>query len=83
MHSMNRYIFATPFFILFLSEIVNGCTIKLRHFYLLFLGLSVFWLMFGSYLHILSILKFMGISFYAAAFIWVLSREKPKLADGS
>jgi hypothetical protein len=54
----HRYIFATPFFFIFLNYFTSQFKYKNYHFILILILSNAFWLMFGSYTHIQHLLLF-------------------------
>lgn len=63
--SLNRFVFATPFFILVLHAWLrykNALTSK--HMILLFIGIVAFWFLFNAHVHIQVLLKFVAVSCY-------------------
>lgn len=63
--SLNRFVFATPFIIIILNYWINlEFHLKLKHLLSIFGLVLLFWLFFGSYVHIQSFLKFTLLSLY-------------------
>lgn len=54
----HRYILVSPFFFIFLQYITNNKSYKLLHFTYVLIAANIFWLAFGSYLHIQELLFF-------------------------
>lgn len=57
-NSLNRYTFATPFFIIAFNSLLNYKLWSPKNLLWLFLISSSFWLLFASYVHIQTLLKF-------------------------
>jgi hypothetical protein len=62
--SLNRFVFATPFFLLAAHYFIRHQAFSLRHVIYVFFGVSLFWLLFGSYVHIQALLKFEALTLY-------------------
>jgi len=62
--SLNRFIFASPYFIVCFFFFLKTENFKLKNIYLLFIGLSLYWLLFASYVHIQTIAKYELISLF-------------------
>jgi hypothetical protein len=56
--SLNRFVFATPFFTLAFLYFLRNVRLQGKQIAYLFIGLSAFWLLFGSYVHIQAFLKY-------------------------
>jgi len=63
--SLNRFVFATPFIIVVMNYWINkGLLFNSKQLLLIFWLIFFFWFLFGSYVHIQQILKFMLLSLY-------------------
>jgi hypothetical protein len=61
--SLNRFVLATPFVIIALSYWINSeYRLKRNHLYYVIFLTTAYFLAFGSYVHILVLLKFLGLS---------------------
>jgi hypothetical protein len=56
--SLNRFVFATPFYFVFFNHFLKNRTWSNKDIVVLFLVISLYWLLFGSYVHIQALLKF-------------------------
>jgi hypothetical protein len=56
--SLNRFIYASPYFILCFLYFFKNEKIKIPKGYVLFILFSLFWLLFGSYVHIQTLAKY-------------------------
>ncbi|MFH1005731.1 MAG: hypothetical protein V1781_09630 [Bacteroidota bacterium] len=74
--SLNRFVYATPFFMICLYYFLKNIRFNLRQGLLVFFFLSVFWLLFGSYEHIQTFLKFEGLTLYIILFLLLSSEKK-------
>lgn len=73
--SLNRLVMATPFFIVLIHHYFNlKLRLNWRIYLLVFAFSSLFWLLFESYVHIQTLIKFMGLS----AFLMLLLGMKSK-----
>lgn len=68
--SLNRFVFATPFFFVAFSELIKKQWTA-KQYIIIFLLLNVFWLMFGSYVHIQETLKYLALSFFLLLFLFI------------
>lgn len=73
--SLNRFVFATPFFFVAFSELINQKWIT-KQYLLIFLLLNVFWLLFGSYVHIQETLKYLVLSLFLMLFLFISHPNK-------
>jgi hypothetical protein len=74
--SLNRFVFATPFFIVALVYYLrSNFQISWKKIGIAFISLTVFWLLFESYVHILTMVKFAAVSLL---FCLVLLLKHPK-----
>lgn len=63
--SLNRFVFATPFFLLVLHAWLNYKKVfSVKQLILIFVGILLFWFLFGSQVHIQAFLKFVALSCY-------------------
>lgn len=63
--SLNRFVFATPFFILVLHAWLRyNKAFSTKHMILLFVGIIAFWFLFNAHVHIQVLLKFVAVSCY-------------------
>lgn len=63
--SLNRFIFATPFIIVAFNFWMKlPLQLRWKHLYYIFGTITLFWLLFGSYGHLQTMLKFSMVSFY-------------------
>ncbi len=68
--SLNRFIFATPFILIAVNFFLKSdFIISYKHLLILFFIMLLFWLMFGSYVHIQAFLKYVLISVYMLLFL--------------
>jgi hypothetical protein len=73
--SLNRFIFATPFIIVaFNFWIKSDFCITKKQLFSIFGLIFIFWLLFGSYVHIQLMLKYLLVTFYAIL-IFVMKSE--------
>jgi hypothetical protein len=73
--SMNRYVIATPFFFIALSAFINS-HFKWKELLYIFILLNLFWLLFGSYVHIDEVLLFGALSLYIVLFLLTSHQNK-------
>ncbi len=73
--SLNRFVFATPFFFVAISCLLKK-TWEAREYVLIFIGINAFWLLFGSYVHIQEVLKYFVLSIYMIFFLFISHRNK-------
>ena len=64
LNSLNRYLFCSVFFIIALNEILTRKIFSTRNALILFFLSGLCWLIFGSYVHIQTTLKFMLLTVY-------------------
>jgi hypothetical protein len=74
--SLNRFVFATPFFTLAFLYFLRNVRLKAKQLVYLFLGLSIFWLLFGSYVHIQANMKYELLSAFLLLPFLVYSESK-------
>ncbi len=79
--SLNRYIFATPFYLIFLLSFENR-SFPTRHAFVGFFLLTLYWLAFGSYAHISILLGYLLLSVFLASFL-LLNNPSQKIARTS
>jgi hypothetical protein len=81
--SLNRFVFATPFIIVALNYwITQQFDLKIKKLLLIFGLIFIFWLLFGSYVHIQQIMKYGLLSLYAIL-IFALKSDKAIIAKYS
>ena len=77
--SLNRFIYASPYFILCFFCFLKTENFKIRSVYLLFFGFSLYWLLFGSYVHIQTFGKYELLAlFILLPFLLIVSNNKVK-----
>lgn len=77
--SLNRFIFATPFIIVAFNFWINQkFKLSIRHLINIFGFILLFWLLFGSYTHIQTFLKFLLLSMYVFL-IFTIKSDKIQL----
>lgn len=75
--SLNRFVFAAPFIIVVFHNWINqDIQLKFKTLLLIFALVSVFWLLFGAYVHIQQIIKFTLLSMYALLLFAVRSENQ-------
>ena len=63
--SLNRFVFATPFFLVLVRHYLKeDMVLKLKHYVYFFLAIFIFWLLFASYVHITFLLKFLLLTIF-------------------
>lgn len=73
--SLNRFVFATPFFFIAFSVLLKyKCTLK--EYILIFLLLNAFWLLFGSYVHIQQVLRYLLLTIYLICIVLITNPKK-------
>lgn len=70
-----RYTFMNPFFYVFLHYFTNSVQYTWKNYLLVFLLANIVWLSFGSYLHILYFLYFMGNTILIFLFMLLSNRK--------
>jgi len=81
--SLNRFILASPFIIVALDFwFRQQVRLRTRHLVMGFFLIYAFWLLFGSYTHILSMLRFFLVSLYLVPLLAIRSGNE-KVAKGS
>jgi hypothetical protein len=75
MFSLNRFVFATPFFFIALSLLLKR-TWQIKEYMLLFFGFNAFWLLFGSYVHILQVLSYLLLTLFLMSFLLISHPKK-------
>jgi hypothetical protein len=81
LHSLNRYIFSTPFYFIFILELEKH-NFTIRKMIYAFLMLLLYWLLFGSYLHITTLFYYLVLSAFLTGFLLMYSPVK-KIAKWS
>ncbi len=75
--SLNRFVFATPFVLVLIDHAIKTTNpIDLKRHVQLFVILLAYFLLFGSYVHIQTFLKFAGLSIYLLLFLQVLTDQR-------
>lgn len=74
--SLNRFVFATPFFLVFFLSFLPKINLTLKQLLFCFLALSIFWFWFESYVHIQNILKFEALTLFLLAFFLINNKNK-------
>ncbi len=78
--SLNRYVFAVPFFIVALHYYLQwDRRFSHKHVLIFFLAVFVYWFLFRSFVHIATLLLFTAVTFYACLFV-IMKSQRPKLA---
>jgi hypothetical protein len=76
--SLNRFVFATPFFLIVLHAWLNYKKVfSTQQMVLLFVGIIAFWFLFNAHVHIQVLLKFIAVSFYFFL-LFLVKTEHPK-----
>jgi hypothetical protein len=74
--SLNRFVFAVPFIIVVLHYWINQkFTFSVKQLLYIYAGIFLFWLLFGSYVHILITIKYLLISLYVVM-LFVIKSDK-------
>lgn len=73
--SLNRFVFATPFFFVALSAFLKK-TWTTKEYLLIFFLLNAFWLLFGSYVHIQAFLAYFSLSIFLMLFLFISHHNK-------
>lgn len=73
--SLNRFVFATPFFFLAFSEFKKKKWTTKQYLLILIL-INAFWLLFGSYVHIQEVLKYFALSVFIMFFLFLNHSNK-------
>ncbi len=83
LYSLNRFIFAVPFAIIVLHHWINlELKLKRKHLLLILLAITCYWLMFGSYVHIQTMMKFLLVSLYVLL-VFALKSDKETIRKHS
>jgi hypothetical protein len=75
MFSLNRFVYATPFFFIGLSILLKR-TWQIKEYAFIFFGLNAFWLLFGSYVHILQVLSYLLLTLFLMSFLLISHPRK-------
>lgn len=75
LHSTNRYIFATPFYFIFLLAMEHW-SFSLRKIWIAFFLLTIYWLLFESYQHILTLGYYTLLSVLIILFLLIFSSSE-------
>src|SRR4029077_5038416 len=70
MFSLNRFVFATPFFLIAFVALLRQ-TWRLREALIAFFLMNAFWLLFGSYVSIIVFLSYVAVSFFIVMFFLI------------
>jgi hypothetical protein len=74
--SLNRFVFASPFILIVINYFLSiDIFLSKKQLFLIFLLIVLYWLMFGSYVHIQAFLKYFFVSFYVIAFFMIKSKN--------
>lgn len=76
LQSLNRYFFATAFFVVFAISFLKNNPLKVQQLKWLFIFLTLFWLVFGSYAHVKVLLKFLALTAYLLLYLLLLVERK-------
>ena len=76
LNSLNRYLFCTAFFIIAIDHILQQNIFSRHNLLMLFFLSSIFWLLFSSYVHIQTFLKFEFLSLYLLLLFITTSENK-------
>jgi len=77
--SLNRFIYASPYFILCFYYWIHIGRFKIHNTYVLFIGISLYWLLFASYVHIQTLGKFELLTLYLLLpFLLIVENNKWK-----
>lgn len=74
--SLNRFVYATPFFTVALVHFIRSYSFTLGQIGIFFFVSSLFWLLFGSYVHIQYLLKFELMSLFLAGYFLLNNQNK-------
>ncbi len=81
LHSLNRYFFATAFFIVFLHQFLTTYRLKTKNLKWIILGLLIFWLPVGSYQKFMAFINYTLLTIYLIAYLYLESTNK-KVSGG-
>ncbi len=70
MFSLNRFIYATPFFFVALPELIK-IRWSIKNYILLFVTVNAFWLLFGSYVHIQQVLIYLLLTIFLFSLLFI------------
>jgi hypothetical protein len=76
LNSLNRYIFCTAFFTIALNAVLTLKIFNGKNLLILFLTSGIFWLLFGSYVHIQTLLKFMLLTLYLVMLFCITTENR-------
>lgn len=76
LHSLNRFIYATPFFTVFAHFIVNKVKLNSKQILWFIISTSILWLFFNSWVHIQTFFKFLVLTLYLTSFLLISSEKK-------
>jgi hypothetical protein len=78
--SLNRFLMATPFIIVAVNYYLNSLfSVSKKQLIVVFFGIILYWLLFGSYVHIQAFLKYTLVSGYFLLFL-ILKFENEKVS---
>ncbi|MBL7900017.1 MAG: hypothetical protein JNJ99_15865 [Crocinitomicaceae bacterium] len=76
--SLNRFVFATPFFILFIKYLGNEFMINKKYLFFIgsFVALTAYWLLFFSFVHVQAFLKYELVSIFFLFIIYFINKNR-------
>jgi hypothetical protein len=74
--SLNRFIYATPFFLIALIYFCRNYSFTFKQIGIFFLTSTLFWLLFGSFVHIQYFLKFVLLSLFLTTYLFLNNQNK-------
>ena len=74
--SLNRFVYATPFFTISLYYFLKRSSWNNKQIVYFFMAVTLFWLLFNSYVHILTFLKFGLFTMYLTIYLFMTSNKK-------
>lgn len=74
--SLNRFVYATPFFTVALTYFCRNYSFTYKQIGIFFLSSSLFWLLFGSFVHIQYLLKFELLSLFLTTYFLLNNRDE-------
>jgi hypothetical protein len=82
LNSLNRYLFCSAFFFVAMHKLFSFQLFAKKNALILFLVSGIFWLLFASYVHIQTILKFELLSLYLVLLL-AITAEKKMIRDAA
>ncbi len=76
LNSLNRYLFCSAFFFITLDNALQKIVFSKKNILLLFFASGIFWLLFASYVHIQTILKFELLTLYLIMLLAINAENK-------